>query len=108
MVEAAFARRPDYEPRKLELVVPLARGALAAGKPKLAAQLIRGFDKRHRMHPDIPHVYLLGAQIMLEAGAPRAQAVQMLEHLLAKYPEHAVAPEAKRLAERLTRLDATA
>jgi len=104
LVEAAFARRPDYEPRKVELVVPLARGALAAGKPKLAAQLIRGFDKRHRMHPDIPHIYLLGAQIMLEAGAPRAQAMRMLEHVVGNYSEHPAATEAKRLLERLMRL----
>jgi hypothetical protein len=108
LIEAAFARRSDYEPRKLELVVPLARGALAGGKPKLAAQLIRGFDKRHKMHPDIPHIYLLGAQLMLEAGAPRPQAIQMLQHLLDKYPEHPAAIEAKRLAERLTRLNAPA
>lgn len=106
LVEAAFARRPDYEPRKPELVVPLARGALAASKPKLAAQLIRGFDKRHKLHPDIPHVYLLGAQIMLESGAPHAQASKMLEHLIATYPEHPAAVEAKRLAERLARLSA--
>ena len=104
LVEAAFARRADYEPRKLELLVPLARGALAAGKPKIAAQLIRGFDKRHKMHADIPHVYLIGAQVMLAAGAPRTQAVQMLEYLLGKYPDHPAALEAKRLAEHLARL----
>jgi len=108
LVEAAFGRRPDYEPRRVELVVPLARAALGAGKAKLAAQLIRGFDKRHRMHADIPHIYLLGAQIMLEGGAPRAQAMQMLEHLMNTYSEHPAAVEGKRLAERLARLGATA
>jgi hypothetical protein len=108
LVEAACARRADYEPRKLELVVPLARGALAAGKPKLAAQLIRGFDKRHRMHPDIPHVYLLGAQIMLEGGAPHALAKRMLEHVVSNYLDHPAAAEAKRLVERLSRLGAAA
>jgi hypothetical protein len=108
LVESAFARRADYEPRKLELVVPLARAALAAGKAKLAAQLIRGFDKRHRMHPDIPHVYLLGAQIMLEAGAPQEQAKRMLEHVVSNYSEHPAAVEAKRLVERLSRLSAAA
>lgn len=107
LVEAAFARRADYEPRKIELLVPLARGALAAGKPKVAAQLIRGFDRRHKMHPDIPHVYLIGAQVMLEAGAPRAQAERMLEHVLANYPDHPAAIEAKRLSERLARLGET-
>jgi hypothetical protein len=108
IVEAAFARRPDYEPRDLTMVAPLARGALAAGRPKLAAQLIRGFDKRHKMHADIPHIYLIGAQLMLEGGAPRAQAEQMLQHVQQKYPDHAAAAEARRLAERLARLGAAA
>lgn len=104
LVEAAFARKAEYEPRKLELVAPLARAALAAGKPQLAAQLIRGFDKKHRMHPEIPNVYLIGAQLMLQSGAPAEQTHQMLAHLMAKYPQHPAATEAKRLSERLQRL----
>lgn len=108
ILESAFARRSDFEPRDLGTVVPLARGALAAAKPKLAAQLIRGFDKRHKMHADVPNVYLIGAQLMLEGGAPRAQAEQMLQYVQQKYPEHAAAVEARRLAERLARLGTTA
>lgn len=104
LVEAAFARKADYEPRKLELIAPLARAAIAAGKPKLAAQLIRGFDKRHRMHPEIPNVYLIGAQLMLEGGAPPEQARRLLQHLLDRYPQHPAAAEARRLVERLPRL----
>lgn len=104
LVEAAFARKADYEPRKLELIAPLARAAIAAGKPKLAAQLIRGFDRRHRMHPEIPNVYLVGAQLMLEGGAPPEQTRSMLQHLIDRYPQHPAAAEAKRLAERLQRL----
>ena len=108
LVDAAFARRPDYEPRDLTLVVPLARAALASSKAKLAAQLIRGFDKRHKMHPDIPHIYLIGAQLMLESGAPSMHAKQMLQYLLARYPEHPAAVEARRLVERIDRLSAPA
>jgi hypothetical protein len=108
MVEAQFGRRPDYEPRELALVAPLARAALGAGKPKLAAALIRGFDKRHRMHPDIPQVYLIGAQVLLESGAPSMQARQMLQYLLARYPEHPVAVDAARLMRRIDQLSAPA
>jgi hypothetical protein len=104
LVEAAFARRADYEPRTVEMIVPLARGALAAGKSRLAAQLIRGFDRRHRAHPEVPNVYLLGAQVMLEGGAPPAQAQRMLAHVIEQYPQHAAAAEARRLSERLARL----
>jgi hypothetical protein len=104
LVEAAFARRHDYEPRDLTLVVPLARAALGASKPKLAASLIRGFDKRNKMHPDIPHIYMIGAQLLLESGAPSMQARQMLQYLLARYPEHPAAVEAARLLQRIDRL----
>jgi hypothetical protein len=108
LVEAAFERRPDYEPRDVALVAPLARAALAAGKPKLAAVLIRGFDKRHKMHPDIPNVYLIGAQLLLESDAPPMQAKQMLQYLVARYPEHPAAVEAARLIQRIDRLSAPA
>jgi hypothetical protein len=106
LVEAAFARKPDYEPRKLELIAPLARAALAAGKPTLAARLIRGFDKKHRMHPEIPNVYLVGAQLMMDGGAPLEQTRAVLRHLIDRYPQHAAAAEAKRLLGGLERLGA--
>ena len=107
LVEEAFGRDPAWEPRILEHVVPLARAAMAASKPQLAAQLIRGFDKRHRMHPDIPAIYLIGAQLMLQKGGPAtAQARQILDHLVQKYPGDPAATEGKRTLERLDRLAA--
>ena len=105
LVEEAFGRDPAWEPRTLEHVVPLARAAMAASKPQLAAQLIRGFDKRHRMHPDIPAIYLIGAQLMLQQGGPGiAQARQVLEHLVQKYAGDPAAAEGLRTLERLDRL----
>ncbi|MCK6428037.1 MAG: hypothetical protein L6Q72_02980, partial [Burkholderiaceae bacterium] len=103
LVEEAYGRKADWEPRKLEHVAPLARAALEAGKPQLAAQLIRGFDRKHRMHPDIPQIYLIGAKLLVQSGNT-AQAQRILEHLVASYAENPVAAEAKRLAERLAQL----
>lgn len=103
LVEEAYGRKADWEPRKLEHVAPLARAALEAGKPQLAAQLIRGFDRKHRMHPDIPQIYLIGAKLLVQSGNT-AQAQRILEHLVASYGENPVAAEAKRLAERLAQL----
>ncbi len=108
LVEEALGRDSAWSPRTVEHVVPLARAALAASKPQLAAQLIRGFDKKHRMHPDIPAVYLIGAQIMLQQGGSAAtQARAILEHLVQKYPDDAAASEGRRTLERLDRLAAT-
>jgi len=45
LVEQALERKPTWEPRELAHIVPLARAALAANKPQLTAQLIRGFDR---------------------------------------------------------------
>lgn len=107
LVEEALGRDPAWSPRIVEYVVPLARAALAASKPQLAAQLIRGFDKKHRMHPDVPAVYLIGAQIMLQQGGPAAaQARTILEHLVQRYPDDAAAAEGRRTLERLDRLAA--
>lgn len=105
LVEEAFGRDAAWSPRELSHVVPLARAALGASKPQLAAQLIRGFDKKHKMHPDIPAVYLIGAQIMLQQGGPAAaQARAILEHLVQKYPNEPAAAEGRRTLERLDRL----
>jgi hypothetical protein len=107
LVEEALGRDPAWSPRTVEHVVPLARAAMAASKPQLAAQLIKGFDKKHRMHPDIPAVYLIGAQLMLQQGGPAtAQARQILEFLVQKYPNEPAAAEGKRTLERLDRLAA--
>lgn len=105
LVEEAFGRNPAWEPRTLAHVVPLARAAMAASKPQLAAQLVKGFDKKHRMHPDVPAVYLIGAQLMLQQGGPAAaQARRILDHLVTNYASHPAASEGRRMLERLDRL----
>ncbi|MFN3564754.1 MAG: tetratricopeptide repeat protein [Burkholderiaceae bacterium] len=103
LAEEAYGRKSDWEPRRLEHVAPLARAALESGKPQLAARLIRGFDRKHRMHPDIPQIYLIGAKLLVESGHA-AQAQRVLDHLIANHGDSPVAAEAKRLAERLTQL----
>ncbi len=104
LVEAAFKRNPNWEPRELGHVVPLGRAALAASKPQLAAQLIKGFDKKHKMHPDIPHVYLLGAQVLVHTGGANEQARGLLQFLVSKFPEHPAGVEARRYLERLAQI----
>ncbi|MEW5880246.1 MAG: hypothetical protein AB1761_07350 [Pseudomonadota bacterium] len=103
LAEEAYGRKSDWEPRKIEHVAPLARAALEAGKPQLAARLIRGFDRKHKMHPDIPQIYLIGAKLLVQSGGT-AQAQRILEHLVANHGDSPVAAEAKRLAERLAQL----
>lgn len=108
LVEEALQRRADWEPRHTEHVAPLARAALAANQLALAARLIRGFDRRHKAHPDVPAVYLVGAQLMLQqGGAALPQARQILQHLISRHPADPAAAEGQRILERLDRLAGT-
>lgn len=104
LVEEALARRADWTPRKVESIAPLARAALQKGKPQLAATLIRGFDRKHPNHPDIPQIYFVGAQLMAESGGKPAEGRRILEYLLQKYATDPVAAEAKRYLEVMDRM----
>lgn len=66
-----------------------------------AVAALRGFDKLYPAHSAIPEVYLLSAQIMAEDLKNNAMARKILEHIMAKYPGHHVAPEAKRYLQTL-------
>jgi hypothetical protein len=103
LVEDARARRGDWMPRDVDHIAPLAQAAMRQSKPQLAGQLIKGFDKKHAVHADIPKVYLIGAQLMAEWGGKPDEAQRILQHLLKRYPTDAVATEAGRYLEVLNR-----
>jgi hypothetical protein len=96
LADEALARRADWSPRAVELVVPLARSALQKGRAPLAATLIRGFDKKHPNHPDVPQVYLIGAQLMAESARKPDEARRILQYLLQRYAHDPAAAEARR------------
>lgn len=101
LVEDAMARRADWAPRDADHIAPLGQAALRSGKPQLAGQLIKGFDKKHAVHADIPRIYLIGAQLMAEWGGKPDEARRILEYLLKRYPSDAVATEAGRYLDLL-------
>ena len=96
LVEDARARRADWTPRDVDQIAPLAQAAMRLGKPQLGGELIKGFDKKHATHADIPKVYLIGAQLMAEWGGKPDEARRILQHLLKRYPADAIAAEAGR------------
>jgi len=104
LVEEALARRADWAPRKAESIAPLARAAVQKGRPQIAATLIRGFDKKYPGHPDIPQIYLVGAQLMAESAGKSDEARRILQYLLQKYASDPVAAEAKRYLDVMDRL----
>ena len=104
LVEEALARRADWTPRQAESIAPLARAALQKGRPQLAATLIRGFDKKHPNHPDVPQIYFVGAQLMAESAGKPDEARRILNYLLQKYAADPVATEARRYLEVMERM----
>jgi tetratricopeptide (TPR) repeat protein len=104
LVEDALARRSDWAPRQAESIAPLARAALQKGRPQLAATLIRGFDKKHPNHPDVPQIYFVGAQLMAESAGKPDEARRILQYLLQKYAADPVATEARRYLEVMERI----
>ena len=103
LIEEAKARRPEWAPRDVDLVAPLAQAAMRLGKPQLAGQLITGFDKKHSVHVDIPKEYLIGAQLMAEWGGKPDEARHILQYLLKRYPTDSIAAEAGRYLQVLER-----
>lgn len=103
LVEDAKTRRAEWTPREVDHIAPLAQAAVRLGKPQLAGELIKGFDKKHAAHADIPKVYLIGAQLMAEWGGKPEEARRILQHLLKQYPSDAVAAEAGRYLQVLER-----
>lgn len=108
LYQDSVTRRPDWLPREGATVAALAQAALRAGKPQIAGALIKGFDKRFLNHPDIPKVYLVGAQLMAEFAGKPDEARRILQYLLQRYPIDAAAAEATRYLEVMNRMAATA
>ena len=91
-----LAADPQFRTGRGEDVLPLAKAARAAGEPKVAVAVLRGFDKAWPGHAAIPEVFVFSAQLLAEDLSNRDMARKILEHVLARYPGHHVASEAKR------------
>lgn len=99
LYEKTRAQFPTFTPREPAGLPLLAREALAAGRPDVAAELVRGFDKRYPAHPQIPDAYVIGARVLLQGGQPE-QAKRLLQHVVATWPATPATAEAKRFLER--------
>ena len=76
-------------------VLPLARAAMELRKPNLALTVLRQFDQRYPHSNEIPNVYVYGAKVACEAFRRDEEARRILRAVLAKYPQHAAAGEAR-------------
>jgi hypothetical protein len=84
-----------FEIQEGDAVLPIATAASRQGEHELAIGLMRGFDKRFPGHADLPGVAFLGARMLSEHGRQHGKAAQLLRAVLARYPDHAIAAEAR-------------
>jgi hypothetical protein len=87
-----------------DAILPIATAAAQSADHALAANLLRNFDKRFPQHKDMPGVYFLGAKLLSEQMRQHDKAARILRGVLAHYPDHAVAGEAKVYLKVLERL----
>jgi len=97
---------PEFQLQDSYQVQDLAVAARMGRRSKLALDLMRRFDRRYPDHPHIPAVYLLSAQILSEHYKMDKEALQILQALQAKFPDHALAKEAKQYQEVLNKVAA--
>lgn len=97
--EAARKTVPDLLIADSTLVLPLATQASELRRDATAFELLKGFDKRFPDSADIPGVYMLAARILLEKQNDYAMAQKIFQHLVKKFPQHPLVPEATRLAD---------
>lgn len=102
--EAGRKAVPDLLINDATLILPLATQASELRRDATAFELLKGFDKRFPDSADIPAVYMLAAKILLEIRNDYAMAQKIFLHLANKYPQHALAAEATRLAEVAARM----
>ena len=97
--EAAKKKIPDLALADSTLILPLATAASDLRRDALAVELLKGFDKRYPGHEDIPGVYMLVGKIMLERQNQYAMAQKVFQAVVAKFPQHKLAPEATKMAD---------
>lgn len=104
LCEQSLKIDPEFQLQDSFQVHELASAARMAKRIKLALDLMRRFDRRYPDHPHIPPVYLLSAQILSEHYRMDKEAMQILHALQAKFPNHALAQEARQYLEVLNKL----
>ena len=106
LCEQSLRLDPEFLQQDSSHVLELASAARMGNRQQLALDLMRRFDRRYPGHPHIPAVYLLTAQILSEHFSMHQEAMQILHAIQAKFPDHALAREARLYLEGLSKLAA--
>jgi hypothetical protein len=95
---------PEFKLQDSYQLQELAASANLTRRYALALDLMRDFDKKYPGHPHIPAIRLLAAKILGEHLHRSGEAIHLVQALLAEYPDHPIAEEARQQMQLLTRL----
>lgn len=94
----------EFRPENAGSVLQLAEAARAAREPKLAMEILNGFDKAFRNHALLPEVYFLGGSILCEDLRKDELADRFFITLCNRFPEHPRVEEALRFRDIIRRM----
>lgn len=99
VAEESLQARPGLELNDPSDRLPLARRAFERNRHALVLKLASGFGKRHPRHPDLPELYFLAAQSLIEEKGDNKRAVGTVRQLLNRFPDHPLAEDMQRFEQ---------
>ena len=90
---------PACKPTGAGSALQLAQAMIANGEPRLALSLLSNFHVAYPQAKEIPQAYLLAAHVMCDKYNQDAQAMLILDYLLAHYSAHPLAAEIRAYRE---------
>jgi len=94
-----LAADSGFRPREPGDVLPIARRAFERNQHRLVLDLSSGFGKRHPRHPDLPELYFLAAQSLVEKSGKTDRATRTVRQLIERFPDHPLVDDMKRFEQ---------
>jgi len=102
VAEESYSARRDFQLSQAADVLPLARRAFDRRRYKLVLKLSNGFAKRYPKHSDLPELYFLVAQSLIESGGSSERSKEMMRQLVERFPDHPRIDDMRLFERRLT------
>jgi len=100
-------RHPQYLPEQAEQIIDLAEAARSEREPKLALQLLAGFEQKWARSALLPEALFLSGRILCEDLRDDAKADGYFVKICESHASHARAAEAQRFRDVLARMATT-
>jgi tetratricopeptide (TPR) repeat protein len=106
LYEHWFKADPEFRLQESDQVHDLASAAKASHRTELALSLLEDFEQHYPEHPHIQANYLLTAKILTESCRKDREALELLNRMVEKFPDHELTAEARQYMEVINKLAA--